>query len=227
MSKKVAICQSNYIPWKGYFSMINRVDEFVLYDEMQFTKNDWRNRNIIKTGQGLQWLSIPVKVSGLFGQKINESEVANQIWRKKHWKTICQNYSKAAYFHQYKTQFEELYLEDNETFLSQINYKFIVLVCEILNIDTNLSWSKDYEIVGEKSERVLNICCQLGATTYISGSAAKDYLDESIFKDRNIEINWMDYTNYLEYSQLFDGFEHGVSVLDLIFNLGDEAKNYI
>ncbi|HIP48251.1 MAG TPA: hypothetical protein EYG92_04705, partial [Lutibacter sp.] len=129
--KKIAILQSNYIPWKGYFDLINMVDEFILYDEVQYTKNDWRNRNKIQTKQGVQWLTIPVRQKEL-SQLIKDTKITDKKWGKKHWATIRQNYSKAKYFKEYKDIFEELYLNCEEQYLSQINYKFIVVINEIL-----------------------------------------------------------------------------------------------
>jgi len=223
--KKIAILQSNYIPWKGYFDMINRVDEFVLYDTVQFTKNDWRNRNKIKTTQGAVWFSIPVKHSIL--DKINEVQVLNNQWRTKHWKTLQQTYSKSNYFKEYKPIFENLYLNSSETYLSLINYEFICEINKILNIKTKISWSSDYELTGERTEKLLNICKQANATEYISGPAAKNYLNKSLFEKEKIKVTWMDYTNYPEYNQLYPPFEHGVSILDLIFNEGENATKFM
>lgn len=225
MSKKVAILQSNYIPWKGYFDMINMVDEFILYDTVQFTKNDWRNRNKIKTSQGINWITIPVRHST--SQKIYEIQVLNNKWRKKHWQTLKQNYSKSKYFNNYKDIFENLYLNSDEMFLSKINYDFICAINKTLGITTKISWSSDYEIKGEKTEKLLNICKQAKATEYISGPAAKDYLDKSLFEKDKIKVTWMDYSDYPEYNQLFPPFEHGVSILDLIFNEGGNTANFM
>ena len=222
--KKVAILQSNYIPWKGYFDIINSVDEFILYDEVQYTKNDWRNRNKIKTPDGLLWLTIPVYHS--LSQKINEIKISDKIWGKKHWKTISQNYSKAKYFKEYKDIFEKLYNIEEE-YLSIINYNFIIEINKILNIKTKISWSTDYKLVQGKTERLVDLCRQSGATEYISGPSAKDYINEELFHNENIKIKWIDYSGYPEYKQLFPPFEHGVSVIDLIFNEGINAINYM
>ncbi|OAJ96174.1 WbqC family protein [Vibrio bivalvicida] len=227
MTKKVAISQSNYIPWKGYFDLIASVDVFVLYDDMQYTKRDWRNRNKIQTANGPQWLTIPVEVKGKYHQKINETLVAEQSWRRKHWAAICQNYSKAPYFNHYKQVFENIYLESNEKYLSKINYEFIKEVCNILNINTNLIFSESFELVDGKSERLLGLCKELNADIYISGPAAKNYLDEALFASEGINVEWMDYGNYPEYSQQYLPFEHYVTVLDLIFNQGPNAQNYM
>jgi len=222
--KKVAILQSNYIPWKGYFDIINSVDEFILYDDMQYTKNDWRNRNRIKAPDGLLWLTIPVYHS--LSQKINETKISNKTWGKKHWKTISQNYSKAKYFKEYKDIFEKLYNIEEE-YLSIINYNFIIEINKILNIKTKISWSTDYKLVEGKTERLVDLCRQSSTTEYISGPSAKDYINEELFYNENIKIKWIDYSGYLEYKQLFPPFEHGVSIIDLVFNEGINAINYM
>jgi len=227
VTKKIAILQSNYIPWKGYFDLINMVDEFILYDDMQYTRRDWRNRNKIKTPNGSQWLTIPVDVKGKYFQAIKDTKINDNLWAKKHWATIKQNYAKAKYFKEYKDMLEELYLNSKEDSLSLINYKFIIAVNSILNIKSKVLWSSDFELVEGKTERLLGICKDCKATEYISGPAAKGYLDEELFLKENIKVSWMDYSNYPEYSQLYPPFEHAVTVLDLIFNEGPNAKKYM
>ncbi len=223
---KVAILQSNYIPWKGYFDLINMVDEFILYDDVQYTKNDWRNRNRIQTSQGIQWITIPVRQEKL-AQLIKLTRVQDNRWVRKHWATIQQNYSKSKYFRNYKDLFETAYLSLEEVYLSKINYKFIVLINEILGIDTKVRWSSEFKLEGNQTERLLNICKTCGATEYLSGPSAQNYLDEETFKKEGIKVNWMDYSGYPEYKQLYAPFEHGVSILDLIFNEGPAAVKYM
>ena len=228
MGKSVAILQSNYIPWKGYFDIIDRVDEFILFDDMQYTRRDWRNRNKIKTPNGLQWLTIPVDVKGKFYQAIKDTQIKDDKWVDKHWKAIYHNYSKAPYFDLYADDVQNLYeLAQEEPYLSKINHLFITAICRWLDIDTKITWSMDYEIVEGKTERLVSLCLQADATHYISGPAAKGYLDEALFEQVDIDVSWMDYSNYPEYDQLYDPFEHGVTVLDLLFNVGSSAKSYI
>ena len=181
--KKIAILQSNYIPWKGYFDLINMVDEFILYDDMQYTRRDWRNRNKIKTPQGIQWLTIPVRQESL-DQKIKDTKISDKKWNIKHWRTISQNYSKSKYFKDYKDIFEELYLKCDEEYLSQINYKFITTINEILEIKTKLRWSSEFELVDGQTEKLLGICKDCNADIYLSGPAAKDYFNEEVSKAR-------------------------------------------
>ena len=224
--KKIAILQSNYIPWKGYFDLINMVDEFIFYDEVQYTKNDWRNRNKIKTPQGIQWLTISVRQESL-DQKIKDTKISDKKWNIKHWRTISQNYSKSKYFKDYKDIFEELYLTCDEEYLSEINYKFITTINEILGIKTKLRWSSEFELVDGQTEKLLGICKDCNADIYLSGPAAKDYFNEDLAKQENIKVEWMDYSGYKEYEQLNPPFEHGVTILDLIFNEGDRAKEFM
>lgn len=224
--KKVAILQSNYIPWKGYFDIIGSVDAFILYDDMQYTKNDWRNRNKIKTQNGLQWLSIPVRQESLH-QKINETKIIDKKWNINHWRSISQSYAKAPFFKAYKEQFEALYLDEKSEYISEINRHFIDAINVMLGIKTKIYDSREFILAEGKSERLLALCQELGANVYLSGPAASDYLDEAIFQEAGIKVDWMDYRGYAEYHQLFPPFEHGVSVIDLIFNEGENAKNFL
>jgi len=225
--KKVAILQSNYVPWKGYFDLINSVDEFVIYDTAQYTKNDWRNRNKIKTGQGISWLTVPVAAKGKSDQKIDEAVVSDQRWRKKHWSAISQSYSKCKFFNDYKHYFEKIFLEGLENKLSDINFRFMKLINEILGVTTKIHWSSDFELSIGKTDRLVNICCDLNAKIYLSGPSAKDYLDENLFEQEGMGVEWMDYSGYPEYEQQHGPFEHGVTVLDLIFNEGPNSTQFM
>ncbi len=227
MSKKILITQSNYIPWKGYFDAINTVDEFVIYDDMQYTKRDWRNRNMIKTPSGLFWLSIPVEVKGKYFQKINETVVIDSNWGKKHWATITQFYAKARCFKETREIVEGFYLNMEENRLSFINQAFIARINEFLGINTIIRRSEEFVLHEDKNQRLVDICVDAGATDYFTGPAAKDYMDESLFEKANINVHYFDYNNYPEYEQLYPPFEHGVSILDLIFNCGSESHLYM
>lgn len=227
MSKKVAIIQSCYIPWKGYFDLINTVDEFILFDDVQYTRRDWRNRNKIKTPNGLMWLTIPVKTKGERLQKVKDTEISDPQWNQKHWKSIIRNYSRAKNFQNNKEFFEDLYLGTNERFLSRINYRFISGICVLLGIETKISWSMDYSIVDGKTERLVELCRQAGATEYLSGPAAKVYIDEEQFRNEGIALQYFDYSDYSEYGQMYPPFEHEVSIIDLIFNEGLNATTFL
>jgi WbqC-like protein family len=226
-SQSVAILQSNYIPWKGYFDVINMVDEFILFDSAQYTRRDWRNRNRIKTRTGPAWLTIPVVVKGRYLQAIQETEIEDPSWNEHHWKTLVHNYARATHFGAYRDRFEELYLDCKETLLSQINYRFLVGICEILGIKTRFSWSAEYPEIEGKTERLVGWCKQLKATEYLSGPAAKGYIDESLFVEAGIALRYMDYSGYPEYAQLYPPFDHTISIIDLIFNEGPNATRYM
>lgn len=227
--KKVAIIQSNYIPWKGYFDIINSVDEFILYDDAQYTRRDWRNRNKIKSQKGATWLTIPVHVKGRYIQKIFETEVSGGNWAKKHWGSIRHNYSKAPHVKTIAPFLSELYEKAaGETRLSRINYIFIQSICQLLDVKTTLSWSMDYDPGDEMDPtgKLVRLCRKAGASNYLSGPAANAYLDEGRFEEHGICVSWMDYSGYPEYRQLYPPFDHWVSIVDLLMNEGVEgARN--
>ena len=225
--KKIAILQSNYIPWKGYFDIIGSVDEFIIYDEMQYTKNDWRNRNKIKTTNGLIWLTIPVKIEKL-NQKINETKIADNKWYIKHKNSLQTNYGKATKFKECKDFIFNIYEQASRLdYISEINYTFLNELNKFLKISTKISFSTDYNIGEGKTERLINICKQSNSNIYLSGPSAKNYIDEALFTKNNINLEWFDYIGYKEYEQLHPPFEHGVSILDLIFNTGEDAYKYL
>lgn len=223
--KKVAILQSNYIPWKGYFDLIAAVDEFILYDDMQFTKNDWRNRNIIKTPKGTEWLSIPVGQS--IRRRIRDVGLPSSSWQRNHWKTLEANYRRAGCFHEVAQLLEPLYLQRQFTGLSEINRVLIEVVCNFLGVTTKISNSWDYSLDDGKTARLVSLCMQAGGTAYVSGPAAMGYLEESLFAERGIGLEWFSYDGYPKYPQLWGDFVHGVSILDLLFNCGKESSHYM
>jgi len=225
---RIAILQSNYIPWKGYFDLIRAVDEFVLFDDVQYTRRDWRNRNRIKTPAGSAWLTIPVNVSGQFHAPIKAITTSDPSWARRHWQTLSANYRRAPHFERYADRFSSLYLEcGREEHLSNINFKWISTLCEILGITTKLSWSMDYVMTDGKTDRLVGICEQAGAGTYISGPAARAYIDPAAFAARGITLSYFDYSGYPEYPQIHPPFDHHVSILDLLFNVGPDASQYM
>ena len=213
--KKIAILQSNYVPWLGYFQLIDSVDEFILYDDVQFTKNDWRNRNRIKTPQGAQWLSIPVGKS--IDRRIRDVEVSAP-WRENHWKTLELNYRRAPAFNETAKWLQPLYLESPLKNLSDINRSFIEAICMELGITTRITSSSDYELIGDRNERLVHLCLQASATHYVSGPAAKAYLDPQKFSDHSISVEWFEYLEQKPYPQLWGEFVGGLSALDFLMN---------
>jgi WbqC-like protein len=227
MTRSVAIVQSCYIPWKGYFDLIASVDEFILYDDRQFTRRDWRNRNRIKTPQGTQWLTIPVETKGRYLQRIDETVIGDPAWAQQHWKTFVHNYAAAPYFSDYREELEALFEAASDKRLSVVNRAFLEAINRILGITASLSWSTDYEAEGTKTERLVSLCRAAGATAYVSGPRARSYLDESAFAEAGIELSYFDYSDYPEYDQLYPPFDHAVTILDLIFNTGPDAPRYM
>jgi hypothetical protein len=226
--KKLIITQSNYIPWKGYFDAINLVDEFIIYDDMQYTRRDWRNRNKIKTPQGSIWLTIPVEVKGKYFQKINETKISDKSWISDHWKSIQHNYSKALFFKELSPFVEELYAKCTFEYLSEVNYHFLKNICDLLGIKTQFKSSSEFVMGEGKTERLVDLCKKVGATDYFSGSAAKFYMDEGLFEKENIKVHYFDYSGYQEYPQLHGEFTHELSILDLLLNVGIEgAKRHM
>lgn len=223
MGKRVAIIQSSYIPWKGYFDIIRSVDEFVFLDDAQYTRRDWRNRNMIKTPAGLQWLTIPVETKGQFDAPIDSVRIAAP-WAAKHWTALRHAYARAPCFPDLAPRIEALYRSlDKETMLSLVNRRAIEEICAILGIDTPMRWSRDMPVRGLRTDRLLSICLDAGATEYISGPSARSYMEMHKFAAAGITVRFVDYSGYPEYPQLHGAFAHGVTILDLLFSLGQNA----
>lgn len=223
---RVAVLQSNYIPWKGYFDLIHEVDLFVFYDDVQYTKSDWRNRNRIKTANGLLWLSVPVGDS--CRRQVDEVQIPDAGWQQRHWQTLLQNYGRCAHFERYRDYFESVYLGRRWTSLSELNQSLIEHISrEFLGCSTRFARSSDYGSAGAKLDRLLDLLQRTGASHYLSGPAAKAYIKADRFAAAGIELAWMDYSGYPTYPQRFPPFEHAVSVLDLLFNAGPDAAELI
>ncbi len=221
-----AILQSNYIPWKGYFDIIGSVELFIFHDDLQYTKNDWRNRNKIKTPRGAEWLSVPCGTNE--NRLICEVELRDHSWQAQHWSKITSSYSRSKYFKKYKTFFEDFYLGRNWANLSEMNQIMISSISqELLGIETRFTDSRCYGATAKKSARVLELLDRSGATSYLSGPAAKSYLNQVDFDAKGLDLHWMEYTGYPEYTQLYPPFIHEVSILDMLFNLGDETASYM
>jgi hypothetical protein len=226
--KRVAIIQSNYIPWKGYFDVIAGVDEFIFLEDVQYTRRDWRNRNKIKIGGAIQWLTIPVEVKGRYHQRIQETRIADRSWAACHYETLGHAYRRAPHFEETAALLEPLYRRHSETeLLTEVNTDFVAAICNHLEIGTRLSRSTDYPTAEERSRRLLDLCRAAGADEYLSGPAARDYLDVESFAAEGVRVAWVDYSDYPEYPQLGGQFEHGVSIVDLLFNTGPRARAHM
>jgi hypothetical protein len=223
---RVAVLQSNYIPWKGYFDIIHDVDLFVFYDDVQYTKNDWRNRNRIKTANGLYWLTVPTGSD--IERRICDVRLPDARWAHKHWKTLQQAYSPTPHFHRYEPFFRHVYLEKRWESLSQLNQYLIKAIArDHLGLKTRFDDSRNYAVGGAKFDRLLNLLIELRAEVYVSGPSAHGYIDVQRMEEHGIELVFKTYDRYPEYSQRFPPFEHAVSILDLLFNVGPDAPEYI
>jgi hypothetical protein len=224
--KRVAILQSNYIPWRGYFDLIDQVDLFVLYDIVQYTKNDWRNRNIILPKSGPLWLTIPVRYN--FGMTIEEARIDGNSWATRHWRTITQSYARAPYITLVEQCLGPLYAwAAEEDRLSVVNEHFLRAICDLLDISTPIIRPAAVAAVDDPSERLLRLLTDLQATHYLSGPAAKAYLNEDKFERAGIAVEWMDYAGYPSYRQNTADFTPNVSIIDLIAQTGPDALTYV
>lgn len=225
--RRVAIVQSNYIPWRGYFDLMNHVDAFVLLDDVQYTRRDWRNRNRIKAADGLRWLSIPVQTKGGFDQRIDQTRIADPGWRRSHWSAIEQAYRRAPHFEEIAAVLTPLYEALDAELLSEVNFAFLECTRRLLGIDTPMSYSSEYGTTGERNRRLLDICHATGASEYVSGPLARDYLDVELFVREGVAVQWFDYSGLRPYAQLHGDFEPSVSIIDLLFCEGDASRDFL
>lgn len=222
----MAALQSNYMPWKGYFDIIHDVDLFVFYDDNQYTIRDWRNRNRIKTGAGVQWISVPCGDDR--NRLIHDVRISDAGWQAKHWQTLKQNYGKCPHFTRYQPWLEHVYLEQKWSHLSTLNQATIRHIArEFLGIQTEFADSRSFAAQGQKQDKMLDLVLRTGASTYLSGPAAKEYLEPEAFARAGVALIWKDYAGYPSHPQRFAPFEHAVSILDLLFNVGPDAPHYI
>jgi hypothetical protein len=235
MTKTICINQSNYIPWRGYFDLIRKSDEFVIFDNVQYTHRDWRNRNQIKTRSGLLWLTVPVAHSGhrLTSQRIERTCITDPRWAVKHLATFRHAYRGASCFVEVMNWLEPLYHEvSGEAMLSVVNERLLRRLADYLGISTPIRRTSHYfsaeALDGlDRTERLIVLCKAAGARRYLTGPAAKSYLDEGAMAGAGIEVEWMDYGDYQAYPQLWGAFEARVSIIDLIFNTGSDAVRYL
>jgi hypothetical protein len=222
---KVGVIQSNYIPWRGYFDFIDSVDLFVFHDDLQYTKNDWRNRNRIVTPAGLRWLTVPVSYKHV-EQKIDEVPIDySQKWASSHIQQLSAHYRRAPFFGDYIHGFAGI-VNEPFTSISELNVAVCKWIMQVLKIRTPICMSRELALSGKKSERLIDLLTKVRGTTYVSGPSASAYLDLDLFRRHGIRVEYKSY-DYPEYSQTQRGFSPAVSVLDLLFNTGPEARSYM
>ena len=223
---KAVILQPTYLPWMGYIGLIDIADIFVFYDDVQFVERSWQRRNRIKMPNKVIWLSVPVIKK--FGQKINEVKINNNInWAEKHWKSIKYAYSKAQFFEHYAYIFKRIYEYKKWEHLVDLNVTIIKEITKLLGLDdTKFMFSSELNVEGKKTIRLINILNKIGADEYITGPAAKSYIEIDKFKKAGIALHWYEF-KHPAYPQLYGEFIPYLSVIDLLFNIGEDAINYI
>lgn len=224
---RIGILQPGYLPWLGFFEQMYKSDIFVIYDDVQYDKESWRNRNRIKTANGVQWLTVPVIVRFEDAPLINDIKIDNKLnWRKKHLHSIRQNYSKAAYFKKYIDIFEEAYSKKWQ-YLVDIDMHFILELAGFLGIDCKkIIRSSTLSVTGDRIERLIKICKLFNADTFYEGAAGKNYIDDSQFARNGIKVEYQDY-KHPAYRQLHGDFVPYLSVVDLLFNHGEESLSIL
>jgi hypothetical protein len=224
--KKVAIIQSSYIPWKGYFDIIHDVDCFIFLDDVQYTSRDWRNRNRIKTNAGLKWLTIPL--GSHRDRQIRDIRLPDLRWRDTHLQTMERFYRKARHFGAFYDRIRDFYHEQEWTHLSAFNQNFITRFSrEILGLRTEFLDSAAIAVPEKKHGKIVGLLEAVGGDFYVSGPLARNYLDEGEFRRRNITLSYKDYSAYPEYEQSYPPFSHQVSIVDLLFHAGENIAHYI
>jgi WbqC-like protein family len=225
MAKRIAIIQSCYIPWRGFFDLVSRCDEFVIFDSVQFRKRHWHNRNQIKTAQGLHWLTIPVLTKSRFEQPIDEVEVVPG-WAEAHWATICNAYARAPCFAAEAPAIETFYGDAGRCVrLTDVNEVLLRGIAGHIGLDVKITRDTAYAPEGRQSHRLLDICQKAGATHYLSGPSAQSYLDQPMFVAAGITVEWMGYAGYPAYPQIWGDFAPALSILDMIFNTGPDDQS--
>ena len=225
-SMRVTILQPSYLPWLGFFEQMHRSDQFVLYDDVQFTRRDWRNRNRIRVQEGSVWLTVPVIQKNKYEQSLLETKIDNSTsWKRKHLESIRCHYSKTPFFNLYFPWCEKTFNRE-WNFLLDLSLETIQYLKEELKINTPLLRSSELGESGNKSERLISICKQLGATQYLSGESARNYISEKDFSDQGIGLEYQNY-QHPEYPQRYEGFVPFLSTIDLLFNCGDKSMGFL
>lgn len=225
MSKRIAVFQSNYLPWKGFFDLINSVDEFVIDDQVQYTKQSWRNRNRIKTPHGLMWLTVPVHFH--FPQSIDKVTISDPNWWRKHWRAVESSYRRAPGWRDYGDALYSMWQTATYPTLSQANWHCLQFLCRLMEISTPFRRSEEFSICGERNQRIIAICKACDADRLLNGPSARHHMDENQFVAAGIRVDYADYQAYPPYPQLHGPFEHQVSIIDLLLCCGQNYRDYM
>lgn len=222
-ARTLVVLQPGYLPWLGFFDQMRRADVFIYYDDVQFDKHGWRNRNRVKTPEGPLWLTVPIRHHGLGQPRILDAEIDTRTpWARKHVGTLRQYYSKAPFFKTYMPEFEEM-LSRPWTHIVDLDLETTAMMARWLGLAPEVHRASALGIAGEQSTRLLNLCRHFGATRYLSGSAARDYLDLAVFEAAGVSVEWQDYQHPV-YPQLHGEFVPFLSALDLVLNCGEGSR---
>ena len=222
---RLAIVQSCYVPWKGYFDLIRQSDHFIILDDVQYSRGTWRNRNRVKTANGLKWVTIPLRHANTFPALIKDMRIEGDTWNASHYSLIEQAYSASPGWPELRAWLRDVHLQTRSEVLSEVNERLTRSLCAFLGIATPITQSTLYDIrTDNATQRVVDLCRAVGATTYVSGPAARDYIEEERFRAAGIALEYFDYSGYVEYPQPHGPFVHEVSILDAIASLGADAR---
>jgi hypothetical protein len=221
----VAIHQPQYLPWLGYFDKMRRADMFCFLDNVQYKKNDWQNRNRLKTDQGWQWLTVPVCYR--FPQKINEVKINHGVdWKRKHLQALITNYNRAPYFREYVVIFEQIFSKDWDS-LTELNVYLIECLKELLGLQHKPTFlASSFKLRDHPTDRLIDICKELGADTYLSGQDGVNYMDLDRFQKYDLNMIIQDFKHPV-YPQLYTDFQSHLSVVDLLFNCGPASMEIV
>jgi hypothetical protein len=218
----LAILQPGYLPWLGFFEQMYRSDIFLVYDDVQYDKHSWRNRNRIKTSQGWQWLSVPILTSGQNKPANRDILIDNSSnWKTKHRSSIRQHYSRARSFDTCFPAFDAIYQREWK-YLIDLDMALIYQIMEFLGLKRDLRFASDLNVPGHQAERLVSLCKALGADTFYEGAAGRNYIEEALFISNNVRLVYQDYPHPV-YRQLYGEFVPYMSVIDLILNHGAES----
>lgn len=220
----VMVSQSNYLPWKGYFDLVRRADVVVLLDNVQFTRRDWRSRNLIKSPQGVQWLTVPVRAPHGRATSVSEAEISDPDWAPSHIRAIELSYRRTPHFEKIFELLLHL-LDSNELLLSNLNERILRGLLKFMDLDVAIRASRGPVEPVDASERILDLVRQTGGTRYMSAPAARSYLDIDKFSDAGLQVDFFDYPDYPEYRQSWPPFRHDVSIIDVLFHLGPDWRS--
>lgn len=227
--KTVVILQSNYIPWKGYFDLVAAADEFLVFDEVQFTRRDWRNRNKVIVSGKPQWLTIPVQSKGNYNAPIDQIEVTGSQWARQHWQTISLSYRRAPFYDEIAPLLESAYKAAAEfKLLTEINQHFLKALGGVLNIEAPLVRTRSIaRTTDDPTGRLVELCVARGASDYLSGPAAAAYIDRLRFEAAGVRLHYANYAGYPTYTQASASFEHGVSIIDTLMQCGPACRSHL